>query len=137
MSQHDVAEQCRILLVDDSEDIVEVYTEVLELSGHAVRTASDGARALDVANEHRPQLALLDLGLPVMDGFAVARRLRERFGGEIMLVSLSGWGGEDVSRRSREAGFDRHLTKPAGLWQLRALVSEALQQNAEPVPPAP
>jgi CheY-like chemotaxis protein len=118
---------CRILLVDDSEEIVDVVSEVLELAGYQVRTAHDGASAIDVAAELRPQLAVLDLGLPVISGYELARELRARYGDDIMLVSLSGRGGADVDRQSRDAGFDRHLTKPASVWQLRGLATEAVR----------
>lgn len=116
---------CRILLIDDSEEIVNTLGESLELAGFSVATASGGREALAVAEQHRPQLVLCDLRMPTMSGWEVARKLRERFGQSVMLAALSGWSSPGDHARSKSAGFDRHLTKPATLAELRALASEA------------
>ncbi len=103
----------RILVVDDNADAAESLAMLLRLKGHDVRTAHDGAAALDVARTFGPQVVLLDIGLPGMDGYEVARRLRREEGLKgVLLVALTGYGQEEDRRRSREAGFNRHLVKP-------------------------
>ena len=112
----------RILVVEDSVDSAETLGELLSRWGHEVALAHDGGTALTVARRFRPQVILLDIGLPDMDGYAVAHRLRgESLGGEI-LVALTGYGEAQDRARSREAGFDRHLTKPIDPDQLRDLL---------------
>jgi signal transduction histidine kinase len=103
----------RILLVDDSEDITDLFSTFLELSGLDVKTAHDGPTALKVAAEYRPTVAILDLGLPVMDGYEVAAKLLESLGAAApRLIAMSGYGQEDDLQRTRRAGFERHLVKP-------------------------
>ena len=116
---------CRILLVDDSEEIVNTLGETLSLAGFSVATASGGREALAVAAQHRPQLVLCDLRMPSMSGWEVARQLRSRYGGSMMLAAMSGWSSPGDRERSLDAGFDRHLTKPATMKELRALAAEA------------
>lgn len=102
---------CRILIVDDNKDLATVLSHVLEFHGYEVRTAVDGLAALDSAAEFAPQAVLLDLGLPGLDGFGVASRLRASgFGGP--LIAMSGMNQRDVGERTIESGFDHHLTKP-------------------------
>jgi CheY-like chemotaxis protein len=87
---------------------------VLQVQGHEVQTAHDGVAALEAARTFLPQVIFTDLGLPKLDGFAVARQLRAELGLEgVMLVALTGYGSEEDRRRAREAGFDLHLVKPA------------------------
>jgi CheY-like chemotaxis protein len=109
----------RILVVDDNVDAAESLAVLLRIQGHDVRTAIDGPAALHVAEAFRPEVVLLDIGLPKMDDYEVARRLREQAGmGNTLLVALTGYGQED-RRRAEEAGFDAHLVKPAdpaALW---------------------
>jgi PAS domain S-box-containing protein len=104
----------RILVVDDNADAANSLARLLtRLHGQEVRVAHDGPSALDVAREFRPEVALLDIGLPGMDGYELARRLRGMPESEVMmLMALTGWGQEADLRKSREAGFDRHLVKP-------------------------
>lgn len=102
---------CRILIVDDNRDLATVLSHVLEFHGYEVLTASDGFAALTSATEFAPQAVLLDLGLPVMDGFEVASRLRSA-GFEGPLIAMSGMNQRDVGERTIESGFDHHLTKP-------------------------
>jgi PAS domain S-box-containing protein len=104
-----------ILVVDDNRDAAASLAELLSLEGHRVVVAFDGPTALTRADENTPQLAFLDIGLPLMDGYEVARRLRERFGPKITLVAVTGYGQESDRRRSQEAGFDEHLVKPIEL----------------------
>ena len=107
----------RILVVDDNVDAVESLAEFLAELGHEVRTAYDGPSALEVAETFHPSICLVDIDLPVMDGYEVATRLRQMKGlpGNVRLVALTGYGQESDRRRSKEAGFDSHLVKPVDL----------------------
>jgi PAS domain S-box-containing protein len=103
----------RILVVDDNVDTAESLQLWLEMAGHEVTFATDGPRALAMIESTHPDVVLLDLGMPGMTGFEVARRIRAAsWGGKIVLVALTGWGQEEDRRQTREAGFDYHLTKP-------------------------
>jgi two-component system CheB/CheR fusion protein len=115
----------RVLIVDDNEDAAESLCRLMKvLDGGDVRTAFSGAQALEVGAKLRPDVVLLDLAMPGMDGYEVARRMRaESWGREAVLVALTGWGQEHHRRRSQEAGFDRHMTKPADPEALRAVLS--------------
>jgi len=114
----------RVMVVDDNDDAADLLGEVLTTMGHDVSKAHDGPAALSLAAERRPQLALLDIGLPVMDGYELGRRLRAIEGlGGIKLVAVTGYGQDSDRRRSEEAGFDAHLVKPIELEALSALVS--------------
>ena len=116
----------RVLVVDDNRDAAEIMTVLLEIWGHQVRIAYSGPDALGVAAEYRPDAALLDIGLPGMSGFEVARRLRELPGWDgVMLVAVTGYGQDEDLRRSREAGFDHHLTKPVEPARLQSLLAAA------------
>jgi CheY-like chemotaxis protein len=98
---------------------------VREAFGHEVRTAHDGSTALRVAAELRPELILLDIGMPGMSGYEVARRPRELPGlGDAVLVAHTGWGQEEDRRKTQEAGFNHHLVKPVCLQELQRLLVE-------------
>jgi CheY-like chemotaxis protein len=115
----------RVLIVDDNLDSAETMAELMRLWGYEVRTAHDGPEALECARQFRPQIVLLDVGLPGMDGYELARLLRaEGLAGEL-LVSVTGYGQEEDRRRAEEAGFDHHLTKPVNPDTLLRLVSRA------------
>jgi CheY-like chemotaxis protein len=102
-----------VLLVDDNVEYAESTAELLRVRGNDVRIAHDGPTAVAIASEYRPQVALLDIGLPGMNGYEVAKRLRSLSSiDRISLVAISGYGQDDDRRRSREAGFDDHLVKP-------------------------
>jgi CheY-like chemotaxis protein len=119
----------RVLIVDDNEDAADMLSMVLEARGYATRVAHDGPSALAAATDFRPHTALLDIGLPVMDGFELARRLRSEPGlPGLRLVALTGYGQETDRRRSREAGFDHHLVKPVDV----KAVLEILESPHEP-----
>jgi PAS domain S-box-containing protein len=119
------APSTRVLIVDDNVDAAQSLAMLLEACGHAVQIAHDGPGALESAPSFHPQVVLLDIGLPHMDGYEVARQLRQQMGTEIeMLVALTGYGGQEDRRRSREAGFDRHLVKPFDPAELERLLSE-------------
>jgi two-component system CheB/CheR fusion protein len=117
----------RVLVVDDNEDAVDSLATLLRISGHSVQVAHDGASAIALAETARPDVVVLDLGMPRMSGFEVARWLRRQpWGAAIRLIAVTGWGQEEDRRRSREAGFDRHLTKPVDPDELLAeLASDA------------
>jgi PAS domain S-box-containing protein len=117
------APSCRVLIADDNHDAADTLAMLLEMNGNDVRTAYDGQDALRAAEEHRPDVILLDIGMPGMNGYDVARRLRERHETRgAVLVAMTGWGQEKDRRRSREAGFDHHLVKPVDLDALDALL---------------
>ena len=113
----------RILLADDNNDALESLATLLQLGGHDVVTASNGALALEGAERHRPEVVLLDIGMPVLDGYEVARRIRAQpWGRSVTLVALTGWGQDSDRRRSRDAGFDSHLVKPLDMDKLAELL---------------
>ncbi|MBY0527279.1 MAG: PAS domain S-box protein [Gemmataceae bacterium] len=114
----------RVLVVDDKVDAVESLARLLNLIGHETRTAQDGPAALEQARRFRPDVVLLDIGLPGMDGYEVARRLRQRpETARAQLVAVTGYGQEEDRRLSREAGFDLHLVKPVDLTVLQELIA--------------
>ena len=127
----------RILVADDNSDALESLATLLELSGHEVFSAANGALALEAAERNLPEVALLDIGMPKLDGYEVARRIRAQpWGRRITLVALTGWGQDSDRRRSGEAGFDSHLVKPLDLDKLTALLerlpaSGAYSQDAD------
>jgi PAS domain S-box-containing protein len=112
----------RVLVVDDNTDAADAVAQLLRLGGHQVTLAHDGPAALAAAAAAPLDLVLLDIGLPGMDGYAVAARLRAAGHADTALVALTGYGREDDVRRSRDAGFDRHLVKPISFAQLKQLV---------------
>jgi CheY-like chemotaxis protein len=116
----------RVLVVDDNVDAAQCLAMLLEADGHHVGLAHDGPEALRVALAHRPEIVFLDIGLPEMDGYQVARHLRERPElANVVLVALTGYGQEQDRRRSREAGFDHHLVKPVEPAVLQDLLASA------------
>ena len=103
----------RVLIVEDNADSAEALMMLLRMLGNEVEVAADGAAGLQVAAATRPEVVLLDIGLPEMNGYEVARRIRlEPWGERMALVALTGWGQDEDKRRSQEAGFDHHLVKP-------------------------
>jgi signal transduction histidine kinase len=114
----------RILIADDNNDALESLATLLQLNGHEVYTATNGGTALQCAERQRPEVALLDIGMPILDGYEVAKRIRQQpWGQRITLVALTGWGQDSDRRRSREAGFDSHLVKPLDLETLTELLA--------------
>jgi len=101
--------------VDDNQDAAATLAELLGLVGHTVRVANSGSQALVQAAGFGPQAVFLDLGMPGMNGYQTARALRAEPNDGMLLVALTGWGGDDERARTREAGFDHHLTKPVDL----------------------
>jgi CheY-like chemotaxis protein len=105
----------RMLVVDDNEDAAFLFSEALRKLGHIVEVAYDGPSALALARDQVPEIAFLDIGLPVMDGYELGRRLRELGAVPPRLVAITGYGHSSDRVRSREAGFDLHLVKPVDL----------------------
>jgi PAS domain S-box-containing protein len=120
----------RVLVVDDNVDAAYAMKHVLKLGGHRVVLAHDGPGALAAAAAEPPELVLLDIGLPGMDGYAVAARLREAGHDRAALVAITGYGQEEDLRRSNEAGFDHHLVKPVDGAMLRRLIADLSQRIA-------
>jgi PAS domain S-box-containing protein len=115
----------RILVVDDSEDVAGTLESLLQSLGHATRVVHDGAAALEAAAEFRPDTVLLDIGMPGMDGYEVARRLRaSKHGRRLRIIAVTGWGQEADRRKSQEAGFDLHLVKPIEPTDLARVLDE-------------
>ncbi len=119
----------RILVADDNRDSADSCQLLLEASGHTVRAAYGGAEAVDVAGNFQPEVALLDIGMPRINGFEVARRIRAMpWGPGAMLIAVTGWGQEQDKRQSLSAGFDRHLTKPIDIDALVGLLEGRASQ---------
>jgi CheY-like chemotaxis protein len=122
----------RILIVEDNEDSAESLTILLNLAGHKTHTAYDGVEAMEAAAAFQPEIVLLDIGLPKLNGFEVARKIREQaWGQSIVLVALTGWGQDEDRRRSREAGFNHHLTKPIDPLALTDLLARLSPAQSE------
>jgi len=115
----------RILVADDNSDAVESMGMMLRLMGNDVRTVRDGAQALEEAAAFRPDIVILDIGMPRLNGYDAARRIREeRWGATMILVALTGWGQEEDKRRALAAGFDLHFTKPVNAADLERLIGQ-------------
>jgi len=113
----------RILVADDNPDALASLTELLRLCGHEVFGAADGREALEAAERQRPEVALLDVGMPLLDGYEVARRIRSQpWGRQMALLALTGWGQDSDRRRSAAAGFNLHLVKPVDIGRLMELL---------------
>jgi CheY-like chemotaxis protein len=113
----------RILVVDDNHDSAESLAMLLSLMGHETRTASDGLRAIEVGEEFLPNVALLDIGMPKLNGYETARLMRQKnWGREMLLVALTGWGQEADRERSNAAGFNMHLVKPVDIAVIERLL---------------
>ena len=116
----------RVLLVDDNRDVARSLSRLVRILGHDVRVAYDGTEAIRVADEFRPEVVVMDIGLPGLNGYDAARALRARHGRAVTLVALTGFGGDMHACRSRDAGFDRHLTKPIEARELEDLLGRAV-----------
>ena len=110
-------------MVDDNRDAANTCRALLETSGHHVQTAYTGREAFDLAAAFRPHAAILDIGLPDLDGYSLAKRIREAtWGRRTLLIAVTGWGQTEDKRRSEEAGFDHHLAKPVAADELEQLI---------------
>src|SRR5690606_18619987 len=130
-AQPSAVERARVLLVEDNPDVAESMALLLELLGHQVRVVDDGLAALDSARAWRPEVVLIDIGLPGIDGYEVARRMRADEGiPHALLVALTGYGRSEDKARALAAGFDHHITKPVEFDALSALVSALPQRRS-------
>jgi CheY-like chemotaxis protein len=122
--RREVAAHHRALVVDDNQDAATSLGILLQFLGADVQTAPDGKAAIEVIQSYRPDVVFVDLGMPGMDGFKVARHVRQRpeFAG-LLLIALTGWGQTEDFKRTSEAGFDHHLVKPASLMALQSLLN--------------
>lgn len=132
----DGAFSLRVLVADDNEESAGSLSKLLALMGHEVRTAQDGLEAVEVSEEFRPDVILLDIGMPKMNGYEAAQRIRERpWGRETTLIALTGWGQETDRRRSSEAGLDHHIVKPLDPGLLTRLLEETHSAKRANQPP--
>jgi CheY-like chemotaxis protein len=115
----------RVLVVDDNVDSAEMLQILLGSMGHDAQLAHDGQSALALVASQRPDVVLLDIGLPDMDGYEVARQIRALHQQPMRLIALTGWGHDEARQKALEAGFDRHLTKPADPDALERVLNEA------------
>jgi CheY-like chemotaxis protein len=131
------ARSLRILVADDNEDGREMMRYFLESEGHTVATAGDGPSALAAVEEFRPEVAILDIGMPGLNGYKVAEQIRHSDPPQsLTLIALSGLGQEEDKRRATEAGFDVHFTKPVDIPALnKLLASVAADRSSRPVEP--
>ncbi len=117
--------ELRVLVVDDNEDTVLGFAMLLKANGHEARTAHNGIAAVQLADVFRPHVIMLDIGLPGLNGYEVARQIRQQpYGKDIMLIALTGYGQDSDREASTEAGFDHHLVKPARFDQLLQILNE-------------
>jgi PAS domain S-box-containing protein len=118
-----VARGRRVMVADDNKDAADALAMLLELGGHEVRVAHRGRAALELAQTFRPDVAIIDIGMPDLSGYEVAKELRRQsWGTGICLIALTGWGQDDDRRQAKDAGFDRHMTKPVEAWALEELL---------------
>ena len=130
------AAPCRILVVDDNHDAAESLTLLLRIAGHEVQFTLDGEAAIGLAQQGQPDVMLLDLGMPKVSGYEVARRIREQpWGKHIYLVAVSGWGQANERLRTQEAGFDVHLVKPVAPETLNRLLASTSARPGRAVAP--
>jgi CheY-like chemotaxis protein len=123
--------QRRILVVEDNADSAASLCMMLQLAGHEIRSANDGREALQTAESFRPHIVLLDIGLPKLNGYEVARQIRKQPWGEnVILIALTGWAQQEDKQRALEAGFDHHLTKPVVLDDILHLMAKSKQTSA-------
>ena len=116
--------------MDDNRDMANGLRRLLKLAGYAVKIAHDGPGALEIAQQFQPESVILDIGLPGMDGYEVAARLRaEEHGRDVLLIALSGYGQEEDHRRSREVGIDHHIVKPVDFDELKKLLRDELEKR--------
>jgi signal transduction histidine kinase len=124
------SKQCRVLIADDNADALESLALLLECEGHTVIKAADGLQAVELAAKTKPQVAFLDIGMPVMTGYEAATRIRsEPWGKDLVLVALSGWGQREDVQRSQAAGFDSHLVKPASFEALNEVLGRLADRS--------
>ncbi|MFV8756622.1 response regulator [Nannocystaceae bacterium ST9] len=112
----------RILVVEDNHDAADCLTLLLEMEGHEVQTAYDGLRAVEIAGSFTPDAVILDIGLPKLNGYDAARRIRQQLGDAVVLIAMSGWEPTADRDRPTEPSFDHHMVKPIELDALTKLL---------------
>ena len=123
--------QLRILVADDNKDVTESLVILLEIMGNEVRTARDGEDAMQMVASYRPDVVMLDIGMPKLDGYEVARRIREQpWGSDMVLIAFTGWGRESDRQRAEDVGFDHHVVKPVDPQVLMQLLSSLTKEKA-------
>jgi CheY-like chemotaxis protein len=124
-------ERCRTLVVDDNRDSADTLAMMIELLGHQVKRAYDPHEVEAIVEAYRPEIVFLDVGMPGLSGYDLARVLRAREDGDnMLLVAVTGWGQPEDRKRTREAGFDRHLVKPVELDDIRAICLDPARPEA-------
>jgi CheY-like chemotaxis protein len=113
----------RILVVDDNRDVADAYARLIHVFGYEPKTVYDSTKSVDEAAAFHPDMALIDIRMPGMDGYEVARRIRQQLGKEIVLVAVTGFAWEESAQRAFQAGFDKHVTKPLSAVKLKELLS--------------
>jgi CheY-like chemotaxis protein len=126
LDQPDKTEKSRILIVDDNQDLATSLARLLRLLGHEVEVVFDGRKGIEAARTYRPRVVLLDIGLPNLDGYQVARTLRQEGFNDTMIIAISGYGQEEDRQRSREAGIDHHVTKPVDVKTIAELIAQPI-----------
>jgi signal transduction histidine kinase len=124
----DRSQPCRVLIAEDNADAAEMMELMLSFKGHDVRVAPDGVEAIAIAAQFQPHIAFVDIGMPRLDGYGAARGIRERLGAAVVLVAVTGWGQDEDKQRSREAGFDHHITKPPEPDALERLIASCARR---------
>lgn len=120
----------RVLVVDDNHDSADTLSMMLRIVGHETHTAYDGEQAVAKAADVGPDVILMDIGMPRLNGYEAAKRIRAQSGGkELLLVALTGWGQDEDQERTREAGFDAHLLKPVDHGTLKQLLANHSAQR--------
>lgn len=122
----------RVLVADDNSDALETLAMLLEMAGHDVVKATNGKEAIEAAMQHQPDIALLDIGMPIFNGYDIAKRIRSTpWGAHTTLVAVSGWGQHDDKRRSSNAGFDLHLVKPVDFDAVEKVFAQCAKQKTQ------
>jgi CheY-like chemotaxis protein len=131
-TQESAAQRLRILIVDDNRSAADMLAMILESDGHELFIAYDGQQAIQRAQTHQPDVIFLDLSMPVIDGYEVARTIRRQpRGQEPMLIALTGWVQERDKQRAKEVGFDHHVVKPAKASDLRGILAHAKRRTTD------
>jgi len=121
----------RILVADDNRDVVESFQIMLRILGHEVQTALDGEEALEKAEQFRPDVIVLDVGMPILDGYETASRIRQRpWSRDVVLIAVTGWGNDKDKLKSADAGFDVHLVKPVDATTILEALDQIDQSKA-------
>lgn len=121
-------EGVQVLVIDDSHDSADAIGLLIEAAGGEVRVAYDGATGIALAQASSPEAILLDIGMPIMDGYETCRRLRQLLGKRVAIIAISGWGQDEVKQKAKQAGFDAHLTKPVPAIDLEEMVMQVRRQ---------